>query len=56
MIAPRAKNVLVVARWCVNVERRSRRERAHGDFHRFSTLSGEVTHAAVVGKLVLIDG
>jgi hypothetical protein len=29
---------------------------AHGDFHRFSPLSGEVTHATVVGKLVLIDG
>jgi hypothetical protein len=23
-----------------------------GDFHRFSPLSGEVTHAAVIGKLV----
>jgi len=29
---------------------------AHGNFHRFSPLSGEVTHAAVIGKLVLIDG
>jgi hypothetical protein len=28
----------------------------HVDFHRLSPLSGEVTHAAVVGKLVLIDG
>jgi hypothetical protein len=30
--------------------------RAHGNFHSFSPLSGEVTHAAVIGKLVLIDG
>jgi hypothetical protein len=53
MIAPSAKNVLVVVRRCVNVESR---ESAHGDFHRFSPLSGEVTHAAVIGKLMLIDG
>jgi hypothetical protein len=51
MIAPRAKNVLVVVRRCANVERRSRRE-CHRRFRHFSPLSGEVTHAAVIGKLV----